>query len=503
MFVITFVLFVLAFLLRLTPSLLTPHGSGVDQWFWRAYIEKVRRDGQFPPDLPQFRLDGAQWYPPLFPWLLAKAPPAIFERYASLVAIMLDLLRLGLLIVAVRLITGSDVAVLVAGLVYILTPLLTTYNMQLNPRGLGALFLDAAWLCLLALYYFDGPSYLWVVVSLLAGLVFITHKMTTQVFLFVLIVAFTISGEWRLLLLILGGILIALLISSGFYRFVLFAHADIIRFWFHNWRWSGSNPILESPIYGEAGFESPSKFYRSGVRAWMRRLQFVVGFNPWMITAIFVGGLLLIGEDVPGATLAIYFWLLATFAFGVLTTVVPQLRCFGQGYLYGYNGAFPAAMAWGITYLSLGQDLSWRLVALAGAAASCFAFVSFFRALRNSRTIKVDAHLEQALTRLAELPTGTVMCLPQHWHDVAAYRTGKPVAFGGHGFGFELLQPVFPRLLIPVGEFLSAYQIRYLLLWQSYVNDKFLADLPAAQVEVFGEYRLYRFCELSGEGLGE
>ena len=105
-------------------------------------------------------------------------------------------------------------------------------------------------------------------------------------------------------------------------------------------------------------------------------------------------------------------------------------------------------MAWGLTYLSHGDDLTWRLIAVTGVAASGFALFKFFQALRSSRTMKVDEQLERALTRLTELPEGTVMCLPPHWHDVVAYRTGKPVAFGGHGFGIELLQPVYPRLLV-------------------------------------------------------
>jgi hypothetical protein len=33
-------------------------------------------------------------------------------------------------------------------------------------------------------------------------------------------------------------------------------------------------------------------------------------------------------------------WFLFSFAFALLTTLVPQLRCFGNGYLYGYNGYF-------------------------------------------------------------------------------------------------------------------------------------------------------------------
>jgi hypothetical protein len=56
----------------------------------------------------------------------------------------------------------------------------------------------------------------------------------------------------------------------------------------------------------------------------------------------------------------------------------------------------------------------------------------------------------KAIAYLKQLPHGVVMCLPQHWHDVVAYQTGKTVAFGGHGFGFNLLQPIFPRLMMPV-----------------------------------------------------
>lgn len=105
----------------------------------------------------------------------------------------------------------------------------------------------------------------------------------------------------------------------------------------------------------------------------------------------------------------------------------------------------------------------------------------------------MDEDLDQAIRRLAELPEGTVMCLPQHWHDVVAFRTGKAVAFGGHGYGFRLLQPVFPRLLVPVGQLIREQNVAYLLVWPAYVNKRFLDDLPPSEVEQCGEYCIYRF----------
>lgn len=494
MIILLFILLVvaLALALRLLPMRLAPHGGGVDQWFWRAYVEKVRQRGEFPPRLDQFRLDEAQWYPPLFPWLLAKLPRAVFGRYAGKMAVFVDLARL-LLLMAAGYALGDDWrAAVVGGLVYALTPVLITYNMQLNPRGLGALFLDALVLCMAAaILREDFP---WWLAALFGGLVLLTHKMTTQLMVFSMLVVGACLLDARSLLILVLSVGVALILSAGFYRFVFLAHLDIIRFWFVNWHWMGANPVLESPIYGEPGFETPSKFYRSGWRAALRRLTFVIGFNPWMPAVLLIGCILLFEGHVIDHTQSFAFgWLAITFTFSLITTILPPLRCLGPGYLYGYNGSFPAALALGLSWDALTKSRFAILICVATVIASAFALLVFFRTLVGSRTMKVDQDLDQAIHRLAELPEGTVMCLPQHWHDVVAFGSGKKVAFGGHGYGFRLLQPVFPRLVVPVQQFIRQQNVAYLLVWPAYVNQRFLRDLPAANVEVCGQYNIYRF----------
>lgn len=487
-------LLLVAAMLRLLPVLLAPHGSGVDQWFWRAYVETVRREKVFPPRLPQFRLDEAQWYPPLFPWLLAHMPSRLFERYAGHVAAFLDLIRLSLLMLATRLLTDSDGAALVAGAVYAITPVLITYNMQLNPRGLGALMLDAAWLCLIAVMVYGASWVFWLLALVFAGLVLLTHKMTSQLFAFTALLGACLTFDVRLALMVPGAMLVALLLSGGFYLYVIRAHVDIVRFWSFNWRWLGSNPVLESPIYGELGYESNGKVYRNGLKALLRRLQFVIGFNPWVPVTLSIVILAWFSDhNFSSLEVWVFAWLAVTFLFTLTTMLIPMLRCFGQGYLYGYNASFPAALALGLSWLTLFNTWYWITITIVAILASLFALVIFFRAMRSSRTIKVDASLDAAINRLEKLPEGTVMCLPQHWHDVVAYRTRKPVAFGGHGYGFKRLQPVFPRLIIPVKELIKMYDIRYLLLWPQYVNEKFLADLPVAEIEEYGDYLIYKF----------
>lgn len=494
MLIAIFALLLLALFIRLAPALLAPLGAGVDQWYWRAYIEILRRDRRIPVAMPQFLLEEAQWYPPFFPWLMAHLPPAFFDRYSTQLSIFIDMLRMSLLVAATWFLSGSESAALLAGVAYAITPLLITYNIQLNPRGMGALFMDAMWLGVAALCLQGATVLLWLLVLVFAGLVLVTHKMAAQLLWFTALLGSCIAMDFRLTLLVPGSILAALILSNGFYRLTMRAHWDGLKFWYRNWSGNGVHPVLESPIYGEPGYESPGKFYRHGTRAWMRRLFFVIGFNPWMPSVLVIGALgWWEGHIFSVLETWAFAWLAITFIFALLTTIIPGLRCLGQGYLYGYNGSFPAALTLGLTWPALGQTWYWQLATLITVVACLAALAAYFRALRGSRTMKVDSDLDAAIQRLAVLPKGPVMCLPQHWHDLVAYRAQQPVLFGGHGFGYRLLEPIFPVLRLPVQEIISRYGIHYLLTFESYLPERFLKELPAGDVESFGDYRLYRF----------
>ena len=151
--------FALAYVLRALPLWLSPLGVGVDHWYWKRYIEDYRRLRQFPPDLPQYVLDEGQWYPPLFPLLMARLPAALFDRWSSQIAIVIDLVRLALLVtVAAWQTKGNTVVMLVAGVAYATTPIQISYNVQLNPRGLAAIMLDALLATLLWTAYQGGAG---------------------------------------------------------------------------------------------------------------------------------------------------------------------------------------------------------------------------------------------------------------------------------------------------------------------------------------------------------
>lgn len=493
-------LFLVAYLLRGVPLWLAPQGAGVDHWFWKKYIETYRRERRFPPHLPQYLLDEAQWYPPVFPLLMARLPMALFDRWSQQLAIAVDLLRMGLLLAITARETDGTAPLIVAGLMYATTPIQISYNIQLNPRGLGALLLDALLLMLLWTFAQGGAWWGWVVIVALGAVILLTHKMTTQLFWFIVLGTAVIYRRWELLLLIPASMLAALAMSGGFYRKVLVAHWDIVSFWNSNWRWIGADQVRESPLYGDGRYERRQKLHRGGAGGFLWHCVVLFGFNP----AAWISCLLVYERLFSRSALLIYptpylVWLLLPCLFACLTTFVPRLKCLGAGYLYLYNTSMLSSLILALTYqYTRAPRLSTALVALA-LTLNVLGAIAYYRQFAKSKRSRVDEELHEMVEALRQRPLGTVMCMPVQWSEVVAYRTAQPVLWGGHGYGFRRLQPTWPRLLIPIRDVIARYDVRYLLTMDSMLTPELEADLPAGTVVRSGEYRLYAF-ESDGSG---
>ena len=480
--------------LRLLPHYFAPYGVGVDHWFWKAYIDKYRQTRKIPPELPQFLLDEHQWYPPLFPLIMSRLPDKIFERYSYLIATGIDMFRLVFVMAIVFYLSGRTTPTLAAGAVYALTPILITYNIQLNPRGLGALFLDMVIVLLILLIWHAAPLWLWFLVAILSGLILLTHKMTTQLFWFLCLTTGALSSDWRLLLLIPISIAVALILSKGFYLKVLRAHWDIVTFWNRNWPWLSAHPVLESPIYGIKGYETPTKYFRSGLIGLWKRMQYIIGFNPWAwLLLVAAGWAYGVGSNLLPEDIWTIRWLAIILLFVILTTFLPAMRCLGQGYLYVYNSSFPAALVIGMIWGGKKHDMVVNMILFIAFILCIFCIAFYLWTLRKSKTLKVDTYMNDALKRLRSLPNGVVICLPHNWYDVVSYKSVKPVLFGAHGYGFKLAEFVFPRLTKPISYLINRFNVKYLLTYEGYLPENFLQELPKADIEEFGQYRLYKF----------
>ena len=480
--------------LRLLPFFLSPHGAGVDHWFWKKYIETYRANRRFPPVLPQYILDEYQWYPPLFPLLLSLLPARAFDALSRHISVLVDLLRLALLMgVAYWQTDGRMTVVLMAGLIYATIPIQTSYNIQLNPRGLAALMLDVLLIGLLWIYDLNAGLWAWVVVLLLSGLIPLTHKMTTQLMWFIILCTAVVYLRPSLLLLIPASMAVATLLSRGFYIKVLRAHWDIVSFWHRNWKWIGCDPLRESPLYGDGTYERPQKLHRTGLKGRIWQLYVLFGFNPcgWIAC-------LLVYERLFTESVLIYptymlVWLVLTCMFALLTTFVPVLRGIGAGYLYVYNTSFMAALVLAMTFEYTTAPMLSTPFVLGALLLNILGLTVYYVRFHRDQRGRVDTGLNVMLEVLRDEPVGVVMCVPANWYEVVSYRTPHAVLWGAHGYGFKRVEPVWPRLQLPIKDVIARYGVRYLLTMEGMLPDRFVEDLPPAKMITRGRHQLYCF----------
>jgi hypothetical protein len=339
-----------------------------------------------------------------------------------------------------------------------------------------------------------GPWWIWACIVLLSGLILLTHKMTTQLFWFLILGTALIYRNWHLLLLLPMSIASALVLSRGFYWNVLRAHWDIVSFWNRNWQWIGADLIRESPIYGDGRHERPEKLHRKGLFGVVQRFAMLFGFNPsaWI-------GCLLVYERVWLASPVLFFptyllvWLLLCCAFACLTTFVRWFKCLGAGYLYLYNASLITSLLLAVAFKqTLVPELSKPFI-LGALAANALGIVAYYVHFYRNKRGRVHEGLEHLVEQLRGMPRGVVMCIPANWYEVIAYKTGQPVLWGAHGYGFKKVEPTFPRFLIPVSEILRRYNVRYLVTMDGMLTPAVAGELSEARLVSRGEYQLYCF----------
>jgi hypothetical protein len=377
-------------------------------------------------------------------------------------------------------------AVGAAGLAYAVSPVLALYNVQMNPRALGALLLDAGVVAVFCAST-GGPRWLWATAAAAGALVLLSHKMAAQLLAFLWLIAVVATRNALLAGLLPAAAILAWVGSGGFYARVLQAHGDIVAFWGRNWPWLHADPVRESPIYGEPGYVTPARLHHPGITGVIAHLRRLVGVAPgtWVVALVSAGSLA--ASPASRVEKAAAVWLIGVLLWAILTTFGGPLRALGAGSLYLYNAAFPTALLWGLIVHEGGR---WSL-ATWGVAVALDAAALALRLRGLAARPLADDGWESLLVFLRDAPRGAVLCLPQNLYDELSYRTGQPVLFGGHGFGFRSLEPFYPRLALSVAEMRARYGLAYVVARSAAINDALAADLAGAEMRTFGDYRLW------------
>ena len=464
---------------------------GADAWYFMKAAEAMRRRPRWELVLPQFMLDiPEQWYPPGFTALLALFSPRQLHRWFWLINPLLDTLHLGLLLFVAWWLVPDWRFMLLAGLLYRLNPTLIDQYSNLNSRGIGAIFFSGLMLGLAAASL--GLPWGYGAALLCVAMLCLTHKLTLQAFVGVALLGTFACPSVLWLPVLLGGMLLAWVVSGGFYWKILRGHWNILMFWRRNLHVLGAHQIFQSPLaeYRREGLESQLS-YPPGLAGWKKMVRFFIG-NSWLLLAL---PLLFLYPSPRPVFQLLVFWAWSVYLVGFLITFVRPLRFLGEGYKYLKLAYLPIALclaeialrpglplwagAWTLAVLLLNLRSSWRLV----------------RAIKSEKLMEVGAQFREVFDYLKQQGDVGVMCLPLHSADALVYHTNKRVFWGGHSGGFRKLEPFFPVVRRRIEEYFEKHALNYLLLNTDYVSPEELG-LPKGDFEPVvsqSPYVLYRF----------
>jgi hypothetical protein len=470
---------------------------GVDQWYWLLCAEDVKRRRKLPPKLPYFMLEiEEQWYPPLFAGLLALLPIRFLEKNGGKISQLIDLLHGLLIFLAVLWTSGSILVAFLSSFSYIIAFFPMSYNFQLQPRGLANLLLTLAmgglW------FYIDTGSFgFWLGVLILSVILLFLHKMTVQMWIVYLLGFGVWAWDWKILLLIPASVLLALVVSKGFYIKMLKAHWDIVSFWNENIHFLGGHQYYESPIYNKGDSKS-TYWQRKSFRRLFSRLMFIPYYN--IFALLLSPPLIYYAIFHPQEKLAnfLWTWLVLTYIWAFSTTLLPYFRALGAGALYIYQSFFPMFLLISLLIPTMPAHFQWWLFTFwgLGILIAMVQWEKHCRSISTNKKAAIGKDLIEVLNYLKQLPKDGVFSIPFQLLDGTAYWTHKKVFWGGHSYGLHtLLKPYFPIMREDVKKTLKNEPINYLLFWRGYLNS--LKDIGLEEGEDIryligkGEYELY------------
>lgn len=470
---------------------------GVDHWYWLLCAEDVKKRRKLPPRLSFFMLEiEEQWYPPLYAGLLALLPMKVLEKHGGKISQLIDLLNGLLIFLSVLWTSGSILIAFLSGLSYIMAFFPMSYNYQLQPRVLANLLLT---LMMIGLWFYldTGNMALWGVLLILSVVLLFLHKMTVQMYVVYLLGFGFWAWSWKILLLLPASLVLAIIVSKGFYIKMLKAHWDIVSFWNENIHFLKSHQYYESPVYNTGNLK-PTYWQQRSLRHFFHRLLFIPYYN--IFAPLLFPPLIYFAMSHPQGKMAdfLWVWLAITYAWAFSTTLLPFFKALGAGALYIYQSFFPLFVLMGLSIPTMPVHLQWWLYALwvAGFVIAMVQWEKYCKSISTSKTEAIGQDFREVLGYLKQLPKDGVFCIPFRLADGTAYWTRKKVFWGGHSYGFHrLLKPYFPIMREDAKQTLRKEPLDYLLYWRGYLES--LTDIGLEEGRDIrylfgkGEYELY------------
>lgn len=454
---------------------------GVDVWTRLLEVKIIQKNHMRIPKTPirrGFIFEGYFDYPPLFILFLSLFNRKALEKHQGLIAPFFDaLLNVSVFFIAMQL-TNNIYIALTSQLIYTLTPVVVLENSALVPRSIGYLLFSLAFYFLLL--YSNSPEFWYLIVGLVFSvLTLLTHRFAAQSLLFISCFFAILEKNPTYIIVFLSSMIIATVVSKGYYIRVLSTHITNIIFWSKNSanRFAhqvyghvppAKNPDLMGVIYKLLSSLAPATLLIS---------------NVWILSAF-----LFLILDIPKTEIFIKMsvWTIFFYVLSILVLMIRFLRPIGEGYRYIEMTQVPTAILSSYIFYTFYNSI-YKTPALI-----IFVFLLFLNLLvilvlqykavikDKNRSLTEDMrNTFRFINKLQGVPR--IMCLPHQITTMVAYNTKADILVGIDSKSVQYMGDFYPVLKKPVSELAKKYALDYLFLRESFAK---LKDLKIRNAKI-------------------
>lgn len=460
---------ILAFIFEIYPRLLNKK-FGVDIWTHLLYLREYHKQKDIPKNVENgFLVPGEYDYPPIFILILSKFPLKLVEKYEFLFSPFFDFILILSIFFITFSLTQNIYLSLLSQAIYTLTPIIILENSSATPRSLGYTLFIFLFISLFS--YAQNPQIIFIITALICGvLIFLSHRFTTQGFLFFSIFFSVVERNYIYISIFLASFLLAIIFSKGFYIKVLKGHIGNLHFWYRNVKYRFYHQVNGS--YEE---HRTKDFIFSLYNQFLKFPPFVLAItNPWTLPPffIFIFYQSLSPVDEKFLLLVVFSYFLA-----LVTTWIPSLRFLGEGQRYLELSAYPSAYL-SAKFLFDSLNTNFKEIVLGLYILTGFAsFITIIVIQRKGivkdelRTVTEDMQkMFSYLRRLKNKPN--LLCIPHQITTNTIYHTGCPVFVNANYESMNKIAEVYPYIRKPVKEVMKKYSLEMILLNEDYAKVK-------------------------------
>lgn len=467
LFIVSLILPIFAFIFEIYPRILNKK-FGVDIWTHLLYLKEYHKQKKIPGKIENgFLVPGVYDYPPIFIFILSKLPFKLVEKYEFLFSPFFDSLLVVLIFYISFCLTGNIFLSLVTQMIYSLTPIIVLENSSATPRSLGyGLFT----ILFVSLFLFvQNSEWVFLLIAIVsAALIFLSHRFTTQGFLFFSIFFSILDKNPIYLLVFVLSFFLAVVFSKGFYLKVLRGHLGNLVFWNKNAKYRFFHQIKGS--YKE---HKTRDFIFKLYNQFLGFPPFVLAItNPWTLTVFYI---FFFAQPLDSLFIKMLLWVMLSYALALLTTWVPSLRFLGEGQRYLELSAFPTAFLSSKLFFGFMETDFKNIIILGYILLSIASLVTIVVIQRKGiikdklRTITPSMkNIFSYLKLLHKKPR--LLCIPHQITTNTIYHTGCPVFVNASYKTINKISEVYPYIRRPIKEVMDKYSLDMILLNEEYAK---------------------------------